>query len=526
MTSWRLQSQANRRWRALAIVLFTGAACASGVTSAQEAEPENSKLRRQHGSQSANMQAPSGESQNRPARDSYAELARATGGFSYNGPHEYLAEATEILFSVMDRDAHSLAWVTGSVVSPPAIEIPVTVDSTVNQLDFVVSTHANESAVMELRRPDGSPVTEDQGAEFIIIPTAQRVRIQSPTTGEWRLLISGRARFDAYVLAKGGIKLQRIAFLPLISETKTLGPERIGGALPVQRRLRLEVALQDASDPVATITLLDGTPLETVSLRKYKDDPEAARKRMANRTFSPRARYDGFDSRTYYFGEVFFVEPSREFVVIVSGEDPAGFPFKRLLRTVFEASEPPEQEEPKSTNDDTERYRQKFYALLEQEMNTETSADSAFEYLRGLSPNARLALARILSDDPDALIGYTGCQILIARGHIDEVVPSLAAMIVSGRAQTQLNGRMGYDWVHSDDDTLATRMMLRISRHLLEQLDEYDADERRNAQMFLVGPRAPFTAEAARRRIDEMEATLQEIIRRPDPPTSGIAEKD
>ena len=99
-------------------------------------------------------------------------------------------------------------------------------------------------------------------------------------------------------------------------------------------------------------------------------------------------------------------------------------------------------------------------------------------------------------------------------------------MIVSGRAQTQLNGRMGYDWAHDDDDTLAMRMMLRISRHLVAHLDGYDADERRNAQMFLVGPRAPFTAEAARRRIDEMEAKLQEIIRRTDPPTSGTDEKD
>lgn len=154
LTCWRLQPQANRRLPALAMVLFASAACASGVTSAQEAEPESSRQQRQYGSQSANRREPSGESQNRSGRDSYADWARATGGFSYNGPHEYLAEATKILFSVMDPDAHSLAWVTGSVASSPAIEIPVVVDSTVKQLDFVVSTHANESVLVELRRPD------------------------------------------------------------------------------------------------------------------------------------------------------------------------------------------------------------------------------------------------------------------------------------------------------------------------------------------------------------------------------------
>ena len=514
LTRWRFQPQANRRLRALGIVLFASAACASGMTSAQQAESGSSRQRHQQGSQSAYKQEPNKESQDRSGRDGYADLARATGGFSYNGPHEYLPEATKILISVTDPDAHSLVWVAGSVASPPVIEIPVMVDSTVKRLDFVVSTYANESAVVEVRRPDGSPVTEDQGAELIIIPTVQRMRIQSPTTGEWRLLISGRARFCAYVLAKGGIKLQRVAFFPLTSDAKTLGPERIGGALPVRQRLRLEVALQDATDPVATLTLLDGTPLETVSLRAYRDDPEATKRRTANRAVSPRAGYDGFDRRTYYFGEVVFAEPSREFVVIVSGKDPAGTPFKRLLRSVFKASDPLEPEEPKPTHEDTERYRQRFRSLLEQEMNNESSAVSAYEYLRGLPPNARLALARILSADPDALIGYAGCRILIAQGHIDDAVPPLALMIVSGRAQTQLNGRMGYDWMHSDDDTLATRMMLGISRYLLAKLDEYDAGERRKAQMFLVGPRAAFTVEAARLRIDEMEAKLQKIIRR------------
>ncbi len=500
LACWRLLPQTNSRW--LALIFCASTVYAPGAISARQVESENSRQQRQRGPQSTNGQEPNEESNDQRGRDRYADLARATGGFSYNGPSEYLDEATEILVSVTILANHNLAWVTGSVASPPAIEIPVAVDSTVEQMDFVVSTYANESAVMEVRRPDGSLVIKDQGAEFIIIPTAQRVRIHSPTAGEWRLSISGRARFDAFVVAKGGINLQHVAFLPADPDAKTFGPERIGGALPVRRQLRLEVALQGASDPVATLTLLDGTPLETVPLK-------------------PRAGRDGVDRPTHYTGEVFFAEASTGFVVIVSGKDPAGTPFSRLLRRVFKASEPPEQEETKPTRKHTERHLQRFHALLKQEANDKTPAVSAYEYLRDLPPITRLALARILANDPDARIGYAGSQILIAQGHIDEATPALAAMIVSGRAQTQLSGRMGYDWVHSDDDTLATRMMLTISKRLLARLDDYDADERRNAQVFLVGPRSLFTAEAAQRRIDKMEETLQEIIRRTAQPTSG-----
>ena len=527
LTGWRLLLRAKHRLRVLGFTLFWGAAYTTGIAFSQQQESATSAQAREGDSQSANTQTSTEESNGRLGGDVYTELSRATGGFSYNGPFEHFKEGWAIVVDTSQSDLGNVAWVWGTVLPPATVEVPVTVDATVQRLDIILSTYAKESASMKVRRPGGTFVTENDGAEFISVPTLQRVRLMSPQPGSWTVHITGKARFELSALGKSKVQLREVSFIPLISEADAFGAPRIGGALPMQQRLRLEVGLKGISNPVATLTLLDGTPLETVSLRPYRDDPEATRKRMANPLLSPRTRYDAFDRQTYYFGEVFFAEPSREFIVIVSGEDPTGQSIKRLFRRVLDASEPPDQGEPEPTPEDTERHRQRYYALVEQSMNNEaTAAVSLYEYLRVLRPKARVALARTISNDPDAMIGYSGCQILITQGHLDEAVPPLVAMIVSGRAQTQLNGRMGYDWVHSDDDTLATRMMLRISRHLLAHFDEYDAAERRNAQMYLVGPRAPFSAEAAQRHIDEVEAKLQEIIRRTDSPTSGITEKD
>ncbi len=39
---------------------------------------------------------------------------------------------------------------------------------------------------------------------------------------------------------------------------------------------------------------------------------------------------------------------------------------------------------------------------------------------------------------------------LIRAGRAEETLPALAKIDMSGKAETELNGRMGYDWIHGD----------------------------------------------------------------------------
>jgi len=63
----------------------------------------------------------------------------------------------------------------------------------------------------------------------------------------------------------------------------------------------------------------------------------------------------------------------------------------------------------------------------------------------------------------------------------------LAAIIASGRDEMQLKGRIGYDWLHSDDELLFLRMLISLSNYFLAHLDKYRSEERSRVEHFLMG---------------------------------------
>ena len=87
-----------------------------------------------------------------------------------------------------------------------------------------------------------------------------------------------------------------------------------------------------------------------------------------------------------------------------------------------------------------------------------------------------------------------------------------------GLVHSQLDGRMGYEWIHSDDETLFLRMMIKINRYLLSNLDKYKGEERVRVERILMGgfleeSTKPFSLEGAKKRISEWEAQLRKISR-------------
>ena len=92
-------------------------------------------------------------------------------------------------------------------------------------------------------------------------------------------------------------------------------------------------------------------------------------------------------------------------------------------------------------------------------------------------------------------------------------MPGLAAIIASGRNDTQLHGRMGYDWVHSDDEALFLRMAIMINRYLLANLARYGGDQRARVEATLMGgflekPSQPFSKERAEKVIIDWQGKL------------------
>jgi hypothetical protein len=161
----------------------------------------------------------------------------------------------------------------------------------------------------------------------------------------------------------------------------------------------------------------------------------------------------------------------------------------------------------------TSRQVRTFLRLLRPELAAGNGCGETMRYVRDLPIKQQLALARAIVNDPDARIGYIGANILIAHGHTRDAVPGLAAILASGRAETQLNGRFGYDWVHSDDDRLFPRLIVEINRYLLANLSKYTGEERKRVEYLLMGglgntPSEPSSEAKAKKLISEWEAEL------------------
>jgi hypothetical protein len=113
------------------------------------------------------------------------------------------------------------------------------------------------------------------------------------------------------------------------------------------------------------------------------------------------------------------------------------------------------------------------------------SPDERWHALRRLPAPRGNALARALLDDSDPGVAYVAAGWLARQGYLEEAVPVYARIFVRGENETSLHGRMGYDWIHDDDDTLAQRILEALSQHLRKHLDDYSATERRRAEVFL-----------------------------------------
>jgi hypothetical protein len=153
----------------------------------------------------------------------------------------------------------------------------------------------------------------------------------------------------------------------------------------------------------------------------------------------------------------------------------AAKPVERELESAEESETTrPQPDAPESADQDLANFRR-------------ASPEQRWHAFRRLPASRGNALARALLGDSDPSVAYVAAGWLARQGYLEEAVPVYARIFVRGENETSLQGRMGYDWIHDDDDTLAQRILEALGQHLREHLDDYSAPERRRAEVFLRG---------------------------------------
>ena len=428
-------------------------------------------------------------------------------------------------------------------------------------------------------------IAGDPDADLLDIPLLRRVRVVAPAVGIWQMAIKGRGEYVASAMGETGIAFVGLTFNRPIAAGAEGGEERVAGDLLLNETIYFDAVLSgDVRNPAFELVSPDGRRLEaltldkdavggfmgdyrpTVPVRRFfvqatgQDAKGAPFQRILRRPFAvstlgvrqhrspPRVA----EGRVTYRFECENRGPAGRFAVRANSfrelplkvsEELLELGTGQVARVDVTLPIPPETEDEEvtlivslaSTTDRTirnwtsvdvsfareTRPVARFYAILQREPGEDGALRRAMEYLEGLPRADRAEVARVIAADPNARVGYAGTYVLIEEGYIDEAVPPLAAMIVSGRDRTHLNGRMGYDWLHHDDDTVFPRMMIKISRYLLSHLEEYGAEDRRRVEEWLVGEKKPFSISAAQEGIADLEAKLRAAQARTDPSRNG-----
>ncbi|MEN8220404.1 MAG: hypothetical protein ABFS56_29465 [Pseudomonadota bacterium] len=114
---------------------------------------------------------------------------------------------------------------------------------------------------------------------------------------------------------------------------------------------------------------------------------------------------------------------------------------------------------------------------LMQQFQSQYESGSYYEFLYGLPKPDGIYLAKRLRNHTDGKVAYAAANIFIRYGYKEKAVPILARLIVSGRDKTDLQGRMGYDWLHLYGDKFATEMSQKVLVYMLENLGQYRKTE-------------------------------------------------
>ncbi len=135
------------------------------------------------------------------------------------------------------------------------------------------------------------------------------------------------------------------------------------------------------------------------------------------------------------------------------------------------------------------------------------------KYAFSLPENRQIELAHLLLNDENGIIVYRGSQLLIKNGREQESFSALARIIVEGKGNTHLKGRLGYDWVHSDDSTLFQRMMIGIMGSMNANYSSYQPSEQEISLSFFqrMGYQGNYNKGAIEAHIETLRSKVKQV---------------
>ncbi len=399
-----------------------------------------------------------------------------------------MGEALKIIFDAGGPSVRNLAVAHGSVTSSRVVRLPVAIDSTVKRVDFILSTGKCDSGRLEVIRPDGSSArVREKDVEVIDIPAMKRVRIKSPAIGQWTMLISGKAEYDARVTGVSDIGVFDVSFYRFMPDSHWPVPDEVEGALPLNVPLFVETTIfGEVKNPTLDFILSDGSVIQSVPLIDIHSHMFLAR-------YVPTAVTD-------------------QLFIKVTGKDPTDVPFERVVKRPF-AVALRERHQPATKTPNHDTYLKEFYLLLQEERSPDEYSGRAWRYLYDLALADRLSLAHSMALDSDGRIAYRGASLLVRAGHEDVAIPLLVTMIADGRVPSQF----GSEWGRGSSELLHARVMIKLSRNLLSQLEDYEGEERRRVEQFLARGETPFLKSSVVQRLGDEEEEFRTYVAQTNP---------
>lgn len=153
-----------------------------------------------------------------------------------------------------------------------------------------------------------------------------------------------------------------------------------------------------------------------------------------------------------------------------------------------------------------------FLAIYKKDPNI-NSYEPFYQFMSSLDQESSVQLARRLLKESNGKIVYFASNILIFNGREDDAIPALANLITSGRADTDLKGRLGYDWEHTPNAYPWLRIYIGICRYMMSNWANYSDTERVLAYRTLsswlqLDSHSTYSADVVERAIKKLESEL------------------
>jgi hypothetical protein len=246
-----------------------------------------------------------------PIDEAYIRGAAETGGQLFFLNQSEIPRLFELIKPQLSGDLMTIVTSKGVLSGTPRM-FDVPVDSTIRRL--VVSVSIDSSTSISLRRPSGALVNPtDPDAQITNISSGRILTITAPTSGLWRVEISGSGNFSVVAEGNSPIEFYRFDF---VSPSGDLH----GGFAPIAGQ---PLAGAEGTGEAAMVG-----SFATATFKLVSESGETIKEIDLARDF-PDAAPDHFVGR--------FLLPVASFRVVATGNDLAGFPYQRTFPTVYRA---------------------------------------------------------------------------------------------------------------------------------------------------------------------------------------------